>query len=85
MREAMLLDNDLSMANPMFGEIDQHGVGRYLAPGSPLMFGACDRVPVRPAPRLGEHTDEILLSLLGLSESTVGALHDAGIVAGAAP
>ncbi len=84
-REAMLLDNDLSMANPMFGEIDQHGVGRYLAPGSPLMFGACDRVPVRPAPRLGEHTDEILLSLLGLSESTVGALHDAGIVAGAAP
>jgi len=84
-REAMTLDDDLSVANPMFSEIDQPGVGRYLAPGSPLAFGACDRVPVRPAPRLGEHTDEILLNLLGLSESTVGALHDAGIVAGDTP
>ncbi len=84
-REAMALDDDLSVANPMFSEIDQPGVGRYIAPGSPLAFGACDRVPVRPAPRLGQHTDEILLTLLGLSESAVGALHDAGIVAGVTP
>jgi len=82
-REAMTLDHDLSVANPMFSEIDQPGVGRYLTPGSPLAFGACDRVPVRPAPQLGQHTDEVLLSLLGLSESAVGALHDAGIIAGA--
>lgn len=81
-REAMALDSDLSAANPMFAEVDQPGIGRYLAPGSPLAFSACDRVPVRPAPRLGQHTDEILLGLLGLSEATVGALHDAGIVAG---
>ncbi|QJR35207.1 CoA transferase [Gemmatimonas groenlandica] len=81
-REAMTLDRDLSVANPMFSDIDQPGVGRYLAPGSPLAFSACDRVPVRPAPRLGQHTDEILLGVLGLSESAVGALHDAGVVAG---
>ena len=31
---------------------------------------------------LGEHTDEILLGDLGLSEGEVGRLHDAGIVAG---
>jgi 2-methylfumaryl-CoA isomerase len=84
-REAMMLDDDLSVANPMFSEIDQPGVGRYIAPGSPLAFGACGRVPVRPAPRLGQHTDEILLTLLGLSEFAVGALHDAGIVAGVTP
>ncbi len=82
-REAMTQDADLSTANPMFADVDQPGIGRYLAPGSPLAFGAVERVPVRAAPRLGEHTDEILLGLLGLSEPEVGALHDAGIVAGA--
>lgn len=81
-REAMAEDIDLSEINPMFSEIDQPGIGRYLAPGSPLAFSAVDRVPVRAAPRLGEHTDEILLELLGMSESQVGMLHDARVVAG---
>lgn len=81
-REALMHDADLSASNPMFAEVDQPGIGRYIMPGSPLAFGAVGRVPVRAAPRLGEHTDEILLELLGLSESAVGALHDAGVVAG---
>ena len=84
-REAMADDIDLSEINPMFSEIDQPGIGRYLAPGSPLAFSAVDRVPVRAAPRLGEHTDEILLELLGMSESQVGMLHDARVVAGPLP
>jgi 2-methylfumaryl-CoA isomerase len=33
---------------------------------------------------LGEHTDEILLDILGLSSSEIGRLHDDGIVASAA-
>ncbi|HYW30862.1 MAG TPA: CoA transferase, partial [Gemmatimonas sp.] len=40
-REAMALDPDLSPANPMFSTIEHPGIGRYLAPGSPLAFGAC--------------------------------------------
>jgi 2-methylfumaryl-CoA isomerase len=81
-REAMAQDVDLSTDNPMFVDVEQPGIGRYIAPGSPLAFGAVERVPVRAAPRLGEHTDEILLGLLGLSEAAVGSLHDAGVVAG---
>ena len=58
------------------------GIGTYLMPASPLDFGQAPRLPARPAPRLGEHTDEILLDILGLSEGEVGKLHDEGIVAG---
>ena len=44
----------------MFSEVEQPGVGTYLMPGSPLDFTALPRVPVRPAPQLGEHTEEVL-------------------------
>ena len=57
-----LLEDDwrTSDANPMFAEIEQPGLGRMRAAGSPLSFGALARTPPRPAPVLGEHTVEIL-------------------------
>lgn len=75
-------DPRCSPANPMFAEIDQPEIGRYLAPATPLYFVGQQRLPPLPAPRLGEHTDAVLLGVLGLSEPQVGALHDRGIVAG---
>lgn len=81
-RETVEHDPDCSTQNPMFGMIEQPGIGTYLMPGSPLAFGAVDRVPPRPAPMLGQHTDEVLLEVLGLGDGEVGRLHDAGIVAG---
>ena len=79
-----MVENDprCSPANPMFEELEQPGVGRYLVPGSPLCFGASPRVPVKPAPRLGENTDEVLASILGLGDGQIGGLHDRGIIAG---
>jgi crotonobetainyl-CoA:carnitine CoA-transferase CaiB-like acyl-CoA transferase len=81
-REAIESDPDCSPDNPMFSMVEQPGIGIYLMPASPLDFGQAPRLPARPAPRLGEHTDEILLDILGLSEGEVGKLHDEGIVAG---
>jgi 2-methylfumaryl-CoA isomerase len=77
-------DARASTANPMFAKIDQPGVGRVLAPGSPLAFGEVARQNPVPAPRLGQHTDEVLGEVLGLSEHEIGLLHDKGIVAGVA-
>jgi 2-methylfumaryl-CoA isomerase len=77
-------DPRVSPANPMFARIDQPGIGSYLAAGNPLAFGARPRGPVPRAPVLGEHTDEILLGVLKLSEREVGMLHDKGLVAGSA-
>ena len=82
LRQALEEDPDLSEAHPMFEMLEQPGIGRMLTPRSPLDFSRVPRLPARPAPRLGEHTDEILLDLLGLSAGEVGALHDAGVVAG---
>ncbi len=84
-RETIEHDVDCSAKNPMFEMVEQPGIGSYLMPGSPLDFAAVDRMPVRRAPRLGEHTEEILLDLLGMSEAEVGHLYDEGIVAGAGP
>jgi 2-methylfumaryl-CoA isomerase len=81
-REALRDDPDASTANPLFGELEQDGGGRYIAPASTLAFSGTPRLPVRRAPRLGEHTDEILLELAGVSEAELGRLHDDGIVAG---
>lgn len=81
-RQAMVEDPDFSTANPMFQNVEQPGIGSYIAPATPLHFSRSGRVPAAAAPRLGEHTDEILLGLLGLSEGELGRLHDAGVVAG---
>lgn len=68
--------------NRMIAEVDQPNIGRYRVPGSPLEFGAGQRLPPGPAPRLGQHTDEILSGVLGLGSGAIGQLHDAGVVAG---
>jgi 2-methylfumaryl-CoA isomerase len=83
-REALADDPDAGLANPMFGELAAADGTRYPAPGIPLDFRDADRVPLRPAPRLGEHTDAILLELAGVSEAELGRLHDEGVVAGPA-
>jgi 2-methylfumaryl-CoA isomerase len=81
-RQVIEDDEDCSEQSPMFSMVDDPGIGSYLAPGSPFDFGRSARHPVKPAPILGEHTDEILLDVLGMSEGEVGGLHDDGIVSG---
>jgi len=69
-----------SPAHALFGTIDHPSGHRYPAAGAAATFiGAQRQQPVR-APRLGEHTDEVLADVLGLSSGQIGVLHDAGIV-----
>ncbi|XAH21547.1 CoA transferase [Xylophilus sp. GW821-FHT01B05] len=74
-------DPSCSEANPMFAVVDQPGIGRTLAPGIPLDFSAMARQVVGPAPRLGQHTAQVLHELLGLDAASFGRLHDKGVVA----
>ncbi len=75
-------DPDLSMDNPMMAEIAQPGIGTYPVPGAAVSFGAVSRQSPRPAPLLGEHTEEVLADVAGLSSGEIGRLMDGGVVAG---
>jgi 2-methylfumaryl-CoA isomerase len=75
-------DNRVSTRNPMFRTMDTPGVGKHLAAGPALRFADADWEALPPAPVLGQHTDEILSDLLGLSGAAIGRLHDEAIVAG---
>jgi 2-methylfumaryl-CoA isomerase len=80
---AELVRNDprCGLGNPLFGTVDQPGIGKMLTPAALLEFSAQARLaPVR-APALGEHTDEILSNVLGLSSGEIAGLHDRKIVA----
>ena len=75
-------DPDCSDDNPLFERMEQPGIGEVLTPGQPLTFSATERESLRPAPLLGQHTDEILADILGLSSEAIGKLHDKQVVAG---
>ncbi|WNF00357.1 CoA transferase [Streptomyces luomodiensis] len=66
-------------ARSVAAELDQPGIGPVLATGSPLRWDGAGAAPV-PAPRLGEHTEEVLSDILGLSAKEIGRLQEAGAV-----
>ncbi len=78
--EALAEDPDLSAENPLFEPVHQPGIGTYLTPGSPFGFAGQDRQTARPAPQLGQHTEEILADIAGLPAGEIASLFDAGIV-----
>jgi 2-methylfumaryl-CoA isomerase len=66
----------------LFAAVEQPGIGHYPMPGLPMDFGAAPREPTRPAPRLGEHTDQVLAEVLGLPDGEIARLRDNKIIAG---
>jgi 2-methylfumaryl-CoA isomerase len=82
-RQLVEEDPRASEENPLFSTIEQPGIGSYLVPASPLELTAAGRLPARPAPELGQHTEAVLADVLGLGEREIGRLFDRGVVAGA--
>lgn len=77
-----LQDPYLYSENPMFKQMEQPGLGSYPIPGAPMWFEGLQRLDPAPAPRFGQHTDEVLGDVLGLGSGQIGALHDKGVVRG---
>ena len=67
-------------ANPLFTELDQPRVGRYLAPGLPVAIDGTYPAAT-PAPALGEHTAAVLGEWLALPRTEIDDLFGSGTVA----
>jgi 2-methylfumaryl-CoA isomerase len=79
--ETALEDPRLYKGNPAFQEIAHPSGLSYAAPGAMATIPQDARGDVRPAPRLGQHTDEVLAEVLGMSSGEIARLHDDGVVA----
>lgn len=55
-------------------------MGETLYNNLPFRLSRAEVRPTRPAPLLGEHTDEVLRDLLGLSADELAALHGEGVL-----
>ena len=53
--------------------------GDYQMIGCPVKLSD-EHVKVTPAPRLGEHTDEVLTQVLGCTEDEVNAMKEEGVI-----
>ncbi|MBW8812094.1 MAG: CoA transferase [Caulobacterales bacterium] len=82
--EAALEDPRLFKDNPVFQAIRHPSGLTYPAPGAMATIPQDVRGEARPAPKLGQHTDEVLAQVLGLGGAEIARLHDQGVVAGPA-
>lgn len=74
-------DPRLVGANPMFAMTSDNPSGfAYPAAGSFATIPQLDREAPRPAPRNGQHSEDVLAGRLGLSSGEIARLIDAGIV-----
>jgi len=73
-------DDRLVANNPIFSQSDNPSGFAYPAAGSFVTFPEGERMPARPAPRNGQHSEEVLADRLGLSSGEISRLIDAGVV-----
>ncbi|NNE54276.1 MAG: 2-methylfumaryl-CoA isomerase [Sulfitobacter sp.] len=79
-QEAVTQDPDIGPDNPMFETLHQPGLGTFPVPGAPVTFSAHERTRPAKAPLLGAQTEEILGDIVGMDDTEIARLFDAGIV-----
>jgi len=64
---------------PVLVDLDQPGIGTVISSSAPIRVDE-QYTGAAPAHVLGADTDEVLASVLGLSDAELGKLHDAGTI-----
>lgn len=79
-KELVEEDPRASIANPLFADIDQPGIGTLRVPRSPLLFAQDPVRPAAPAPVLGQDTGIILEEILGMQAPALNELAEKGVI-----
>ena len=82
LKAALTEEPRLVSGNRLFSPVTHPSGQTYPTPGAAATFAQSERCDATRAPRLGEHTDQVLSDILGLSAAQIGRLHDGGLVAG---
>lgn len=81
LHQAVTTDPRLFTANPLFETLTHPSGLIYPTSGPAGTLANEARGAVAVAPKLGQHTNEVLASVLGLDSGAIGRLHDEGLVA----
>ena len=68
------------LANDLLPEFDHPTLGKIRETGIPIEFSETPGSIREPAPQLGQHTEEVLVDLLGYSWDDIERLHDNGVI-----
>ena len=79
-RQLVTEDPRFSVANPLFGEVDQPGLGRVLSARGPLAFKGNALPPPTAAPVLGADTVSVLQRIIGLAPAEIRRLRDRHVI-----
>jgi 2-methylfumaryl-CoA isomerase len=78
--DAVAEDPMFAASNPIFTDVGHPSGLTYRTPGFPASYGRTERQPSSSAPRLGQHTEEVLSTVLRLPSQAIATLHDRGII-----
>jgi crotonobetainyl-CoA:carnitine CoA-transferase CaiB-like acyl-CoA transferase len=81
LKVSQVLTHPQVRAREMVTEVEHLKLGRMPATGRSLRFGAHQGAPMRAAPVLGQHTDEVLRELPGYDQARIEELRESGIIA----
>lgn len=79
-RQLVREDRRCSLNNPLFGEVQQPGIGKLMAPRIPLSFSRTDAGPAQAAPMLGDDGASVLEELLGMTSGDIKELEQQGVL-----
>ncbi len=76
-----LCEMDIIRERNMLWEIDDPFLGETVTvPGTPIKMHGCEDAPQRPAPMIGQHTEELLKSILGMEKDEIDLMKEEGVI-----
>ena len=63
-----------------YADVEHDSAGMFRYPGPPYRFSAAGPLPVRPAPQLGQHNEEVLAGELGISPADLDRMGREGTI-----